>query len=49
MNRLRTTSSNNILSLTSLSTHGAEGSTVTRRVTILKPPPPKKKKVKKHH
>jgi hypothetical protein len=49
VNRLRTTSSNNILSLTSLSTHGAEGSTVTRRVTILKPPPPKKKKVKKHH
>lgn len=47
--RLRTTSSNDVLSLTSLSMHGAEGSTVTRRVTIVKPPPPKKKKVKKHH
>jgi hypothetical protein len=46
---LRTTSSNNTLRLTSLSTQGAQGSTVTRRVTIVKPPPPKKKKPKKHH
>jgi Family of unknown function (DUF6055) len=43
---LRRTSSNNVLSLTSLSPQGAEGSTVTRRVTIIKPPA--KKKVKHH-
>ena len=34
----RTTSSNNVLSLTSLSPQGSTGTTVTRRIAIIKPP-----------
>jgi hypothetical protein len=44
VNSLRKTSSNNVLSLTSLSLQGTQGKTVTRRVTIVKPAPKKKPK-----
>jgi hypothetical protein len=41
---LRAKSSNNVLALTSLSTSGAKGMTVTRRVVVQTPPKPKRRR-----
>ncbi len=46
--RVRGTKTASVLSLTSLSTQGAEGATFTRRVSIIKPAPKKPAPKKKH-